>query len=63
MQDAINAALEKKPTLKAFSYKALQACIPVAAIFMYAGFFEATVKEAGCVYASGLFFIFAVRSS
>jgi hypothetical protein len=32
--DTINAALEKNPTLKAFSYKALQSFIPVAEIFM-----------------------------
>jgi len=32
--DAINASLEKNPTLKAFSYKALQSFIPVAEIFM-----------------------------
>ena len=32
--DAINAALDKNPSLKAFSYKALQSSIPVAEIFM-----------------------------
>ncbi|MCX5900928.1 MAG: hypothetical protein NTX06_09385, partial [Proteobacteria bacterium] len=32
--DAINASLDKNPTLKAFSYKALQSFIPVAEIFM-----------------------------
>lgn len=31
---SINAALQKNPTLKAFSYKALQSFIPVAEIFM-----------------------------
>jgi hypothetical protein len=32
--DAINAALDKNPTLKAYSYKALQSFIPVLEIFM-----------------------------
>jgi len=32
--DAINAAFDKNPTLKAYSYKALQSFIPVLEIFM-----------------------------
>jgi hypothetical protein len=32
--DSINAALDKNPTLKAYSYKALQSFIPVLEIFM-----------------------------
>jgi hypothetical protein len=32
--DAINAALEKNPTLKAYSYKALKTFIPVLDVFM-----------------------------